>query len=125
MRCSDVTAWGTTHPKGDVSRQNPTGDGGKPPGHHGVELRFCHQCKEGADHDGSLRLQETDRQSLDKICFFIYYYFRLYKKSKQNKSVTCPMKMFPAAHRDSGADVPRLTLITQAILLMTTCMAPT
>ena len=69
MRCSDVTAWGTTHPKGDVSRQNPTGDGGKPPGHHGVELRFCHQCKEGADHDGSLRLQETDRESLDKIFF--------------------------------------------------------
>ena len=72
MRCSDVTAWGTTHPKGDVSRQNPTGDGGKPPGHHGVELRFCHQCKEGADHDGSLRLQETDRESLDKILFFIF-----------------------------------------------------
>ena len=69
-RYSDVTAWVTTHPKGDIGCQDPASDGGKPPGHHGVELRFCHQCKEGADHDGSLRLQETERESLDKILFF-------------------------------------------------------
>lgn len=34
------------------------------------------------------------------------------------------MKMFPAADKDSGADIPRLTIMTRAILPKTACMTP-
>lgn len=58
------------------------------------------------------------------VCHQTFIRIRTQKQVFPN-TLTCPMKMFPAAHRDSGADVPRLTLMTQAILPMTTCMAPT
>ena len=38
--------------------------------------------------------------------------------------LTCPTKMFPAADKDSAADIPMVTCMTQEILEMTSCITP-
>ena len=46
------------------------------------------------------------------------------KGAQEGYHITCPTKIFPAAERDSAADVPMVTCMSQAILVMISGITP-
>ena len=112
-------------PNSNICRQNTSCHSGQASCHDSVKLRLSEGCEKWSDQQRCLSLENNYSVARLKLKAKDLCKMKLaFISGAEISNLTCPTKMFPAAERDSAAEVPIVICISQAILDMISGITP-